>query len=601
MMQMVREHRDDLVSRVRVMTAVVTGLLVAIATGFWFVQLVQGDYYRELAENNRLRKLPVKAPRGLIYDRKGRLLVENVPSYNLMIDRSRTEKLGRSLWFASGVLGRPVAELQKILDGYRGIPEFKPVLLAENLTLSQVARFGVEGLEYPEFEVEVHHLRLYRHREQTAHLMGYLGEVTEEEIADSNGLYQPGDLVGKKGIEQTYDAQLRGRDGERVVIVDSRGELLEEYKRVPAVPGKNLTLAIDLDLQQEAARWFNGPEKVGAVVAMDPRNGEILTLVSAPSYNPNLFARRLQKEDWKALTSDPNHPLQNRAIQNTYSPGSTFKIIMETAGLTEGIFHEHSAVGCAGAKSFYGRSFRCWRKGGHGSVNAHRALKLSCDVYFYTLGQKMGIEKIARYSRVFGLGSPTGIDIQGEKKGLVPDPEWSEKARKQPWYPGETISVSIGQGPVLMTPLQMAEMTALVANGGYKVKPHLIKDAKLPPPEHVPIDPDALRIVRGGMWAVVNEPGGTGYGSVRLPGVEIAGKSGTVQVIAYAQRLRPEDLPFKYRDHAWFTSFAPAENPELVVTVFAEHGGGGSRVAGPIVQAIYAKYFGIDHGKSPAP
>ena len=601
MMQVVREHRDDLVGRVRVLTTVVTALLVAIATGFWFVQLVQGDYYRELAENNRLRKLPIKAPRGLIYDRKGRLLVENVPSYNLMIDRSRAAKLDHSLWFASGVLGRPVADLQAILDEYRGIPEFKPVLLAENLTLSQVARFGVEGLEYPEFEVEVQHLRLYRHREQTAHLLGYLGEVTEDEIENSKGVYQPGDMVGKKGIEQTYDAQLRGKDGERVVIVDSRGELLEEYKRVPAVPGKNLQLSIDLDLQQEAARWLEGPEKVGAVVAMDPRNGEILTLVSSPSYNPNLFARRLQKKDWQALIEDSNHPLQNRAIQNTYSPGSTFKIIMETAGLTEGTFDEHTTVGCSGAKSFYGRPFRCWRRGGHGTVNAHSALKLSCDVYFYTLGQKMGIEKIARYARLFGLGSPTGIDIQGEKRGLVPDPEWSEKARKQPWYPGETISVSIGQGPVLITPLQMAEMTALVANGGYKVAPHLIKDAKLPPPEHVPIDPEALRAVRGGMWAVVNEPGGTAYGSARLPGVEIAGKSGTVQVIAYAQRMRPEDLPFKYRDHAWFTSFAPAENPELVVTVFAEHGGGGSRVAAPIAQALYAKYFGIDHGKSPTP
>ncbi|HKI01827.1 MAG TPA: penicillin-binding protein 2 [Thermoanaerobaculia bacterium] len=600
-MQVVREHRDDLVGRVRLLTTLVTGVLVAIATGFWFVQLVQGDYYRELAENNRLRKLPIKAPRGLIYDRKGRLLVENVPSYNLMIDRSRSARLEDSLGFASGVLGRPIEDLRSILEGYRGIPAFKPVLVAENLTLSEVARLGVEGLKYPEFEVEVQHLRLYRHREQTAHLLGYLGEASQEEIAAANGVYQPGDMVGKKGIEQTYDTHLRGTDGERVVVVDSRGELLEEYGREPAVPGRNLTLGIDLDLQQEAARWLDGPEKVGAVVAMDPRNGEILALVSSPSYNPNLFARRLQKGEWKALIEDPNHPLQNRAIQNTYSPGSTFKIIMETAGLTEGIFDEHTAVGCAGAKSFYGRPFRCWRAGGHGSVNAHLALKLSCDVYFYTLGQKMGIEKIARYARLFGLGSPTGIDIAGEKRGLVPDPEWSQKARKQPWYPGETISVSIGQGPVLMTPLQMAEMTALVANGGYKVQPHLIKNAKLPPPEHVPIDEDALRAVRGGMWAVVNEPGGTAYGSARLPGVEIAGKSGTVQVIAYAQRLNTHNLPFKYRDHAWFTSFAPADKPRLVVTVFAEHGGGGSRVAAPIAQAIYAKYFGIDHGKSPPP
>jgi penicillin-binding protein 2 len=600
-MQVVREHRDDLVGRVRVLAAVVTGLLVLIGSGFWFVQLVQGDYYRALAENNRLRKLSVKAPRGLIYDRNGRLLVENVPSYNLMLDRSRGVGLDRSLAFAAEVLGRPVEELQRLMESYSAVPDFKPVLVAENLTLSEVARFGVAGLEYPEFEVEVHHLRLYRHREQTAHLLGYLGEAAQAEIDASDGAYSPGDLVGKKGIEQTYDPILRGKDGERVVVVDSQGELLEEYRRKPAVPGRNLRLSIDLDLQQEAARWFDGPEKVGAVIAMDPRNGEILALVSAPSYNPNLFARRLQKADWQALITDPNHPLQNRAIQNTYSPGSTFKIIMETAGLTEGIFDERTAVGCSGAKSFYGRPFRCWRAGGHGTVNAHTAFKVSCDVYFYTLGQKMGIEKIARYARLFGFGSPTGIDLSGEKRGLVPDAEWSLAARKHPWYPGETISVSIGQGPVLITPLQMVEMTALVANGGYRVIPHLIKDAKLPPPVHVPLDEAALSAVRGGMWAVVNEPGGTGYGSVRLPGVEIAGKSGTVQVIGYAQRLDPQHMPFKYRDHAWFTSFAPANDPEIVVTVFAEHGGGGSRVAGPIAQAVYAKYFGIDHRQPSAP
>src|SRR4030095_13226485 len=281
---------------------------------------------------------------------------------------------------------------------------------------------------------------------------------------------------------------------------------------------------------------------------------------------------------WQTLIDDPNHPLQNRAIQNTSSPGSTFKIVMETGGLTEGVFDEHTAVGCSGARSLYGRPFRCWRKGGHGTVNAHSALKLSCDVYFYTLGQKMGIERIARLARLFGLASPAGIDLSGEKRGLVPDPEWSLEARKHPWYPGETISVSIGQGPVLLTPLQMAEMTALVANGGYRVIPHLIKNARLPPPKRVPLDEEALRAVRGGMWAVVNEPGGTAYGSARLPGVEIAGKSGTVQVIAYAQRVKPENMPFKYRDHAWFTSFAPAGDPRLVVTHLAERGGCGSRV-----------------------
>jgi penicillin-binding protein 2 len=599
-MQMVREHRDDLVSRVRFLSLAVTGMIVVIAVGFWFVQLVQGDYYREMAENNRLRKLPIKAPRGLIYDRHGRLLVENIPSYNLMLDRSHSANLEKALEFAAPILGRPLPDLTALIESYNAIPDFKPVLLAENLTLAQVARLGVAGLEFPEFEVEVQHLRLYRHREQTAHVLGYLGEVTEKELAESREDLQSGDLVGKKGIEQTYDKELRGQDGERAVVVDSRGKLLDEYGRREAVPGKNLVLTLDLDLQQEAARWLTGPEKVGAIVAMDPRNGEILAMVSSPSFNPNIFARRLQKTDWEALIQDPNHPLQNRAIQNTYSPGSTFKIVMATAGLTEGTVNEHTSAFCAGGAVFYGRMFRCWKKGGHGTVDAHRALMHSCDVYFYGLGQKLGIERIARYSRLLGLGSITGVDIEGEKKGLVPDPEWSEKARKMPWYPGETISVSIGQGPVLMTPLQMAEMTAIVANGGRKVIPHLIKGAELPEPEHVALDASALRIVREGMWEVVNEPGGTAYNSARVPGAEIAGKTGTVQVIAQAARTDAKSLPFKFRDHAWFTSFAPEQDPRLVVSVFAEHGGAGSKVAGPIAQALHAKFFKIDL-QHPAP
>jgi penicillin-binding protein 2 len=593
-MRVVREHRDDLVTRIRVLSALVTGLIAVIGVGFWYVQLVRGETYRQLAEENRLRKLPIKAPRGLIYDRKGRLLVENIPSYNLMLDRSRSTNLLKAVDFAAGVLGRPPAELHGILDRYRGIPSFTPVLLAENLTLAQVSRFGVTSLEYPEFDVEIQHLRLYRHGAQTSAFLGYLGEVTQDELAGSNGLYKAGDMVGKKGIEQTYDAELRGVDGERSVVVDSRGELLDEFKRVPAVPGKTLKLTIDLDLQQEAARWLEGPEKVGAIVAMNPHNGEILALVSSPGYNSNLFARRLQVDDWKALIEDPYHPLQNRAIQNTYSPGSTFKIIMATAGLTEGVFNEHTRVFCGGSGTFYGRSFRCWKRGGHGSVDARGALKNSCDVYFYTLGQRMGIEKIAHYSRVFGLGSLTGIDIKGEKKGLVPSQEWSLKARGFKWYPGETISVSIGQGPVLMTPLQMAEMTAMIANGGYRVTPHLVQGANVPAPVHVPLDPDALRVVREGMWAVVNEPGGTAYNSARVPGAEMAGKTGTVQVIAQAQRTEAHALPFKYRDHAWFTSFAPLQNPEIVVAVFAEHGGSGSKSAAPIAQAIHAKYFKVD-------
>ena len=591
--QAVRENRDDLVQRISVLTTIVTVLIVAIGAGFWFEQIVQGSYYRELAENNRLRKMPILAPRGLIYDRKGRLLVENVPSYNLMIDRSRSADLEGALDFASEVVGKPVEDLEELLERYRSIPDFKPVLLAENLTLSQVARLRVRGLEYPEFDVEVQHLRLYRHREQTAHLLGYLGEVTQEEVDRSEGTYAAGDQVGKKGIEQTYDAALRGKDGERVVVVDSRGQLLEEYGKKAAVPGKNLTLALDLDLQQEAVRWLDGPDKVGAIVAMDPQNGEILAFVSTPSYNSNLFSRRLQADEWKAIIEAPNNPLQDRALQNSYSPGSTFKIIMATAGLSEHLIDETTQVFCPGQTMIYNHPFRCWKKGGHGWVNVHEALKHSCDIFFYRLGERMGIDRIARYARLFGLGSVTGVDIRGEKSGLVPDSKWSEAVRKMPWYRGETISVAIGQGPLLLTPLQMAELTSIVANGGYRVTPHFIKGEPLAPPERLPIDENALRIVRQGLWGVVNEAGGTGYGLARIPGLDISGKTGSVQVIGQKTRTDAKNLPFKHRDHGWFTSFAPLDNPRLVVSVFCEHGGG-SHAALPIARALHAKFFGRD-------
>jgi penicillin-binding protein 2 len=600
-MKMVREYRDDLVQRVRLLAYVVSGLLVLIAGGFWFVQIVQGDYYRELADNNRLRKLPIQAPRGLMLDRHGRILVENIPAYNLMIDRSRSASLPRSLAFAAEVLGRAPGDMTALLERYRAVPDFKPVLVGENLSLSQVARIGVAALEYPEFEVEVQNFRLYRHGAQTAHVLGYLGEVTPQEVETSTGRLAGGDLVGKKGLEKRYDALLRGRDGERVVVVDSRGQLLQEYGKQQAVPGTNLTLTLDLDLQEEAAHWLDGPEKVGAIVAMDPRNGEILALVSSPSFNSNLFSRRLQADDWKALLEEPYNPLQDRALQNTYSPGSTFKMVMATAGLAEGVVGEHDRVFCPGSTVIYNHPFRCWRKEGHGSVDIHGAIEHSCDVYFYHLGQKLGIERIARYARLFGLGSPTGVDVEGERRGVVPDQAWSLATRKMPWYPGETISVAIGQGPILLTPLQMAVMTAVVANGGKRVTPHLVRGAPVPPPQPVgPDDPEfrqrfthALDVVRQGLWAVVNDPGGTAYSSVHIDGADIAGKTGSVQVVAQKVRTEAKNLPFPYRDHGWFTSFAPANDPKIVLVVFAEHGGG-SHGATPIAQALYEKLLAID-------
>jgi penicillin-binding protein 2 len=574
-----------------------TVLLVLVGSTYWFVQVVQGAYYRELAENNRMRTLPIQAPRGLIYDREGRLLVENLPSYNLLLDLSRNDDPEPGLAFAASVLGRPVGELVAVVERQKGAAPFKTVLLAEDLSLSQVARFAVAALEYPEFEIDVGHLRLYRHGPLTAHVLGHLGEATAADLSRLESPHQAGDLVGRKGVEGAFDALLRGRDGERVIVVDSYGRLRRESGRSAAQPGGTLRLALDLELQQIAARYFEG--RVGAAVALEPKTGEILVMVSAPSYNPNLFARRLQQSSWRKLLAAAHQPLQNRAIQNTYSPGSIFKIVLAVAGLTEGAVEGRDAVFCGGAVRIHHQRFRCWKRSGHGWVSLRKAIKESCDVYFYLLGQELGIDRIAHYARLFGLGRLTGLDFGGEKRGLVPDTEWSLSQRGSPWYPGETISVAIGQGPLLVTPLQMASLMALVANGGSRVEPRVTLGTGRPEPKPQNIDPEALEAVREGLWAVVNERG-TGAAAA-VAGVEVAGKTGTVQVVQQKTWVESEDLPFERRDHGWFASFARAGQRQLAVVVFVEHGGRGSRVAAPLAKLLYEGYFrDVLDARSPA-
>ena len=561
--------------------------MVAVAGSYWFVQVVQGDYYRELAENNRLKEIPVEAARGLIFDRESRMLVESVPSYNLLLEVSRSSDVEISLEFAAEILGRPESELEGVLESHRAAVPFRPILVAENLTLSDVAKFSASALEHPEFEIDVSHLRLYRFGRIAAHALGHLGQVSEADLKRSESPYRAGDLVGKSGVEQSYDLDLKGRDGERVVIVDSRGRLLEEHDQEPAVVGDDLALALSLELQQEAARFFDG--KTGAAVALDPRTGKVLALLSSPSYDPNLFSRRLDQEAWSQLVDDPRHPLQNRSIQNAYPPGSVFKIVMAVAGLSEKVVAPHHRVFCPGSTKIYNRRFRCWKRGGHGWMDLRSALRESCDVYFYHLGKRLGIDPIARYSRLFGFGRPTGLDIAGEKGGLVPDAEWSLERRGTPWYPGETISVAIGQGPVLVTPLQMASAMATVANGGFRVTPHLVDSQAAPEPESLPLDPAVLDFVRQALWAVVNEQG-TGA-RARVAGLDVAGKTGTAQVIAQKTRIESEDLPAEQRDHAWFASFAPVDDPSLVVVVFVENGGKGSASAAPLAKQLYEIYF----------
>ncbi|MDX1382144.1 MAG: penicillin-binding protein 2 [Thermoanaerobaculia bacterium] len=582
-----QERRRRLVVRTWQLAAVAGFLFGVVLIGYWWAQVVRGSYYRELAENNRLREEPIQGPRGLILDRRGRPLVENVPSYHLLIDRSRTADLGASVHFLAGILGQSPEEVEARLASYSGVPSFRPVLMGEDLTLEQVAAVEAQNLEHPELEIQVLQRRFYRHGNQIAHVMGYLGEASEDDLARRSGLRR-GDLLGVKGVERTYDSLVRGVDGERVVVVDHRGKLIREQGRVAARPGRDLQLTLDLDLQQEAERFFEG--KVGSAVAMDPRTGEILAMVSSPSYNPNAFARRLDSSEWRAIVDDEHKPLQNRAIQNAYPPGSVFKIVTAVAALEEGIVSPDDTVFCGGAARIYNHRFRCWKRGGHGSVNLRQALQHSCDVFFYHLGPKLKIDRIAEWARRMGLGRATGIDLAGEKSGLVPDLQWSLRVRKTIWYPGETVSVSIGQGPLLVTPLQVAVLLAAVANGGEIVTPHLVKDLA-PPAEarHLHLGEATLTEVRRALQAVV-DGGGTGK-AARVEGLTVAGKTGTAQVIHQETHIDSADLPYRFRDHAWFASFAPVEEAELVVVVFVEHGGHGSSAAAPLAKLLYERHF----------
>lgn len=569
----------------------VLGVALAVVIGaYWYHQVIRAEHYERLAENNRLRVLRLDAPRGLIYDRSGRILVENTPTFRLMIDRSASSDLGASLAFAAGILGREERELRAALERHRGVAREVPVLLAEDLELTQVARFEVSEPEHPEFEISTSRRRLYRHSFQTAHVVGYLGEPTPAEH-DRDDSLAAGDLVGRSGVELLRDRRLRGNHGERIVVVDSRGRLMgEDVQRADAEPGESVTLTIDLRLQQLAESLL--ADKAGAIVALDPRDGAVRAMVSSPSFDPNRFAGRLSQEDWDRIVDAPGKPLQNRAIQNTYPPGSVFKIVMAVAGLAEGLLDPEERVYCSGATRLYDRRWRCWQRRGHGFVDLRGALQHSCDTYFYRQGVKIGIEVIAAYARRLGLGGRTGVELPGESEGLVPDPEWSRDRRGYPWYPGETVSVAIGQGPLLTSPLQVAVMTAAVANGGFRVRPYLVAGGG-EPPEPLGLDAEVIAFVAEALANVVAN--GTGR-SARTPVVAVAGKTGTAQVVAQETWIRSEDLPPDQADHAWFTSYAPVDAPELVVVVFVENGGRGSEAAAPLARELIEDHFGAAAG-----
>ena len=591
-----REDRRPVLTRIdRVATG--TWLLLSVLIGvYWVHQVLRGEEYARQAEDNRLRSVPVTAPRGFILDRNGAVLAENEPAFTLLLYRKETKDLDRSIRFVADLLDRSFDDLKRRAERDRSSYDFVPVVLEDNLTMGEVAAIEAHALEHSEFAVQKTERRVYGHGVVAAHLLGHLGEASPEQVVHRAGKTRPGEAIGQKGVEAAYQNLLAGISGSRTFVIDSFGREVGESGRTDPLPGNTLWLTIDLTLQRIAEDYF--ADKVGSAVALDPKTGEILALVSAPAFDPNLFTKRLSKAEWDAILADDDYPLNNRVLQNLYSPGSVWKAFMSRAILANGIRPEER-VTCTGGATFYGRFFRC--HGRHGSVDLVTAIQVSCDTYFYTMGKRLGIEAIAETGNAFGFGRPTGVDLVSEKSGILPSPEWSLKARRHPWYAGETISVSIGQGPVLVTALQVARAFAGIANrDGALPTPHLFhigenirtreRFAYRPPvKESVPWPPGARDLVVEGLWRVVNQPGGTAT-AVRVPGLDLCGKTGTVQVVAQKEAKKAHLLPEALRDHGWFASFAPKDDPKIVVVVFVEHGLHGSTAAAPLAAKMAAEW-----------
>lgn len=564
------------------------GVFFFLISAFWSLQVKNPELYQERAEQNRIKSIPIIAPRGKILDRDGRVIVDNHSSFSLILSRENL-KFEHLKPIADGLQidhDDLVTRLRRFEKARR--PKYEPITVKEDLTAADLAFVASHNDPdfFPEMEVLHEQRRLYPQNQLAAHLIGYTGEVSESELDQAEfARYNQGDIVGKAGIERQYNDLLKGEDGQRRVVVDNRGNEREVIAMKEARSGKMLQLTIDLDLQVVAELAMEN--KRGAVVALDPRTGEVLAMVSRPAYDPNKFAVRILNNDWRQLMSDPEKPLLNRAIQAQLAPGSTFKPIMAIGGLESGTIDEHWSVSCGGGASFYGHYHRCHQKGGHGTVSLRKGIMQSCDVYFYNVGNKMGIDKIAHYAEMAGFGRKTGIDLPQEKEGLVPSQQWKIRAFRQKWYPGETISVSIGQGALTVTPLQLAHAIGGLAMGGKWYKPHLVKEQRDENPRVWPLDPVHVKDVIDGMYGVVNE-GGTG-GRARLPGIEVCGKTGTAQ-LASNEFLKNSKLGRSMVDNAWFVGFAQRDNAEIVVAALFEAGAHG-HLAAPIVRDVIKAYF----------
>lgn len=557
--------------------------------------MVYSSYYADRAEQNRVREIPLIAPRGRIYDRNHRLIADNRPSYDIVLIRENSPHTTRETieMLAAGI-DVSIDEMQEIVERRQRDAKFRPIVLKEDVSASDMAFIKAHRYELPEISVEEQPRRRYPGGELAAHMLGYVGEVNDAELTNVEySDFKSGDLVGKAGLERQYNSILRGRDGLKRVIVNSWGREMGRLAEQEPNAGNDLVTTIDLDLQKAAEEAIG--DQTAAAVALDPHTGEILALVSRPAFDPNLFTRRISSWEWKNLTEDSRHPLQNRVIQSHYSPGSVFKLFMATAGIEAELLSPLQSYFCPGRATFFGHTFACDKHDGHGILSLHDAIVRSCNVFFYNVGNKLGIDRISQYATMMGLGRKTGIDLPSEHGGLIPSQEWKKRAMKVKWYEGETISVSIGQGYVSVTPIQAAYAVAGLASGGRLKQPHLVSPETIRKAgfaanevsvEEYPLHEATVDIVTRAAWGVVNEARGTGS-RARVAGFDVAGKTGTAQVVGNRAGLKGK----QFGDNAWFVGFAPYRNPEIVVAVIVENAGHGGIAAAPVARAVLETYY----------
>src|SRR5215218_2459492 len=602
------DDRRSLTTRLSVLQYLVAVTFAVLAIGFWIFQIAQHEKFREMAEENHLRRLPLPAPRGVLLDRDGKVLVDNQSKVNIALVREQTRNLDQTLHILAVATNTDEAQLRETVNRRRREPSYRPIILIENASREQYFAMMARRWELPGIVPQEVPSRKYPGSEMAAHLFGYVGEVREDQLqhADYSGI-EPGAVVGQAGIELAYNQMLMGEDGSKTVVVNSLGrEIGVPVGEDPQPPreGRRMQLTIDADVQQATEDGFDASGFNGAAVVLDPRNGEVLAFTSRPAYDPNAFAAGIDRATWNALNTDDLKPLQNRAVQGRYSPGSTFKMAVGLAGLEEGVITPSTTFFCPGGQSFYGRYFKCHKKEGHGTVDLRKAIEQSCDVYFYNVGNMLGVDRINKWATLFGLGVKSNIDLPNEVTGLVPSTAWKATTREPKWYAGETISVAIGQGQVSVTPVSLAVYAATLGNGGLRITPHLLKSINdgrewkpvpAPPPQStVEVSQEKLQAVRDGMWNVVNSPSGTGR-RARIEGKDVCGKTGTAQVISNQSRMAARTTK-NLRDHGWFVFFAPRDNPEIAGVVFAEHGVHSANAAS-VTRHILETYFAKKDGR----